>query len=140
MFASLGLTSPNPSAEFTINGRSLHDLIAEHTDPRRFPDEVTFLDPRRATLAREQIDRLLAVLEPECAGGRTALLVCPCLDLGCTALTTRVERIEEEVFWHDVVWQQQDEVWPLTPSLTLIFARHPYEAVLLEFRERCSKI
>ncbi len=70
--------------------------------------------------------------------GRVTLSYCPCGDLDCGALSTRVEVGEREVRWCEVAVQVTYESVDLEEQLTLsfTFARDAYEGVMTPLLER----
>lgn len=123
-----------PFLDFTIGGKRLcdrfgGDLTALTTlDPqfrmtnlRRLAGEVVPLPSFEPRFHRTPLDRLLrrrgapyAFVESAFSDGRIGLLYCPCGDMDCGVLSTRIEFTPETVTWHEVCWQRTYE--PFEPD------------------------
>jgi hypothetical protein len=83
--------------EFVVDGTSLYDRL-------RVGDQVTALGCWPVETEREYIQQLLA------ASGRVPLYVCAeCGDLGCGAITTRVDRTPDGFVWHDFAFESNSD-------------------------------
>lgn len=126
--------------DFVVNGESLalkaraagYDLISR-----------LWLDD--ATAAPESIkaaQRLLGQLEGDAPRGRVSVYGCAeCGDLGCGAITVRLQVSEKNVSWADWGYQNnyEDEVHSVADVMGLgdfVFERHEYEHVLAQAVER----
>ena len=50
----------------------------------------------------DRIDEFLGLSPPELTTGRTSFYVCPeCGDIGCGAITAKIEVTQKQVIWHD---------------------------------------
>jgi hypothetical protein len=136
--------------DFVIDGRPLRELL-EHADPADRELDRAGLGPvgenvpvlvHNWPVARLSIGeaRALLGLEPsELANGRVVLYVCPsCGDLGCGAVTARVERTAQTVAWSDFGWDvgcDDDEDEIRFPGGPFVFDRDQYDAELGRFVE-----
>lgn len=73
-------------------------------------------------------------MEPPCApyetafaDGRIGLYFCPCGDLDCGVLSTRIELTPSRVTWHDVGWQVTYR--PFDPEQELGVVRFDFDRV-----------
>jgi hypothetical protein len=88
--------------DFVINGISLYDAIGIRRDvisvlwnPPVVPDE-----------ADRAIRRLLLLETGDASNGRVSLLVCAeCGDLGCGAMTARIEQGHTGIVWRDIGYE-----------------------------------
>ena len=153
-----------PWLEWTIDGVSLRSLYSPRPDDRvvtmlraRDDDDgpmrsENLLRLRGDALApprfaprfhRTRLDRLLhlrgtpyAAEGTAFADGRVGLLYCFCGDLGCGALSTRIEAPAEAVTWRDIRWQvtntvgAEDLVQESPGDRDLTFDRTQYMALI----------
>lgn len=114
-----------PFLDFTVDGRSLcdrfgGDITALHqldpdfrtTNLQRLAGHPVPLPSFSPRFHRTPLDRLLrrrgapfAFVESAFADGRVGLLYCPCGNMDCGVLSTRIEFTPELVAWRDIGWQ-----------------------------------
>ena len=123
--------------DFVIAGRSLRDMVGDSADMvtplcrpwiQAVPDEVACL------LGQLDVDGL--------RHDRVALLLCQVDgDLGCGALTARLDIGARQVSWSDWLWESFQEPMPVPQLRTpLIFDRALYETTLQAANERVSRM
>lgn len=85
--------------DFIVDGASLQDLLAAE-------DLVTGLGCWPAAPERDSIEQLLVRRPPESPSGRVPIYVCgECGDLGCGAVTAKVERTPDGIRWSDFAFE-----------------------------------
>jgi hypothetical protein len=133
-------------ADWTIDGTPLPELPAFRSGGRH-PNvlgpavDVTYL-VKDSDEAVPQLNRLSGEDAPDFEDGRVALLVCAFdWDLGCGALSARVELIGDRVLWKDLGWQADcdPQIDYLSPPLTVEFDRPHYEHTLRAARDRYGR-
>jgi hypothetical protein len=93
--------------DFIIDGISLYDVCAE----RRDRVSVIWTDPPVVIERTKAIQRLLLREPGDALGGRVSLYTCPeCGDLGCGAITARIEGDSKEVVWRDLGFENNYEL------------------------------
>ncbi len=84
--------------DFIVSGQSLGQLFG-------LPDLDligTFGWTENKEYENKQIDEFLGLITPELKTGRTCFYVCPeCGDIGCGAITAKIEVTEKNVIWKD---------------------------------------
>lgn len=114
--------------DFEADGSSLYDSVRE----RGFDCIGSiWLDPEAAAGAQHLLGEAAADLSPD----RVAVFVCPeCGDLGCGAVTVRIQVGSDVVTWDDWAWQTGDDPEPDRQGPedmpTLSFDRETYEQAL----------
>jgi hypothetical protein len=112
--------------DFVVDGTSLRTMAHE-------ADMVTQLNPGWLGFA-DIVSQLRGQVATEgLSEGRVMLLVCPqCGDLGCGAITARIDLDEDYVSWADFLYENTySEPLPVPPLPGSIrFDRAAYEAVL----------
>lgn len=97
--------------EFVLDGRTLSDLLEqggfEGVEYMVTPFETVALDPVAVLAGQTPYEDWI----PDTS--RVPLLVCPCGDLYCGAVTVRMSRHHDKVEWSDWSWENYDE--PLAP-------------------------
>jgi len=88
--------------DFVVDGTSLYDAIGRRSDLI----STLWVQPEAAPEAAEEqqkaVRRLLGSEQGDLPGDRVSLYVCPeCGDLGCGAITLKIEFDVEEVIWYD---------------------------------------
>jgi len=125
--------------DFVIDGRALGAMISEAGSG----EYVTPLCRLWLGQVPEEIDRLQGrTPTPDLDSGRVALLVCRvCDDLGCGALTARLEIEVNRVVWSQWLWESNLEPASV-PQLTesAIFDRIAYERAFSSAPERLSSM
>ncbi|QDH23541.1 hypothetical protein [Saccharibacillus brassicae] len=100
--------------DFRIDGKRLYDEVL-----RQYPhmDDIGCLGFGPETFQREQIGKLLLLENADFPDGRRALYLCPaCGDLGCGAVSLRIERRDSQFVWHEFGLQSAgDTTGTLTP-------------------------
>jgi hypothetical protein len=91
--------------DLVVDGVSFYDEIA-----KRGLDYISFLGwSGMADFERKAIARLLGDAEPDAAEGQCTVYVCPeCADIGCGAITVKVERNGDRVSWTNVSYEYTD--------------------------------
>lgn len=84
--------------DFIVSGQSLGQLFG-------LPDLDligTFCWTDNNKFENKQIDEFLGLAKPELETGRTCFYVCPeCGDIGCGAITAKIELTEKNVIWKE---------------------------------------
>jgi len=112
--------------DFLVDGRSLRDVAHE-------PDMVTLLSRPWLEDVPTEIGRLLGRRETDgLSPGRAALLVCRVDgDIGCGALTARVQLAEAHISWTNWLWETDLGGLPVESGPgDVLFDRTAYEAEL----------
>jgi len=123
--------------DFIIDGVSLYDEISKQTD------YISFLGwSGRPDLEGEDIKRLLGDGEPNASEGQCTIYVCPeCGDIGCGAITVRVEKTGDSVSWSNFAEQNTNyelAVQVLSPIHSLGHYTFDYKKLRLVFENRIS--
>ena len=85
--------------DFVIDGVSLYDSIGSQRDLV----SVLWNPPKVLAEANRAVRRLLLMEAGDASDGRVSLFVCPeCGDLGCGAITARVEEGPLGIVWRDI--------------------------------------
>jgi len=125
--------------DFVFDGRSLREMVDGG------PDQVTELCRPRLHAVGESVARLLGRLGTEgLSENRVALLVCGvCGDLGCGAVTARLNVSQDQVSWSEFRWESgvggptaidvKDQI-----DGRIVFSRAAYEAMLKSAYERIA--
>lgn len=123
--------------EFLLDGRRLSDLVEEtelgRLDYQVTPFEFPAIDAPGVLSGQAPFDSSLDDTS------RVPLLVCPCGDLACGALTVRLSKEADTVAWSRWAWENQYE-----PALRLVslpagrFDAATYEQALREAAEVAS--
>jgi len=99
--------------DFIVSGQSLGELF----DQLNFKLIGTFGWFENKTYERKLIDEFLGNKKPELENGRTCFYVCPeCGDIGCGAITAKIEITDEIVVWKDFGYE--DNIDFLEPDTT----------------------
>jgi hypothetical protein len=125
--------------DFVVDWQSLYEAIRHVYDvltPLWFD-----LDPKIFPSLDSAIDQLLGQAQGPLAGDRTAVYVCSlCGDLGCGALTVKIEIDSDFVFWREWGYQNdlEDRVSPVEVAalVDMKFDLSEYESVLENARRR----
>lgn len=84
--------------DFIISGKSLGDLL----EVTKKDLTGTFGWTENSLLENEQINEYIGLVKAELQTGRTSLYVCPeCGDIGCGAITVKIEMTDDTVTWKD---------------------------------------
>ncbi len=95
-----------PFLDFIIDGVSLYEAAAKDRDLV----SAIWTEPPVPEERIKAIRRLLATEPGDASDGRASLYVCPeCGDLGCGAITIRIERTSEEILWRDFGYENSYE-------------------------------
>lgn len=84
--------------DFIISGQSLGKLAGAFT-----ADQIGIFGwiPDKWH-ENDRVDEFLGLIPPELATGRTSFYVCPeCGDIGCGAVTAKIEVTDKEVIWKE---------------------------------------
>lgn len=114
--------------DFLINGVALAD---------RLPGQIPVFDWLPVDVQRATLDQLSGRVAGEMDGGRVPLCVCSaCGDLGCGAVSMRVEVLEDAVIWREFGHQNnfQEGFRAMDDLGPFRFERANYFAVLGELR------
>lgn len=113
--------------DFVVDGKSLRDIAHE-------PGLVTELNRAWLHVASDAVQRLLGRASTEqLTDGRVMLLVCgECGDLGCGAITARLDVNDDSVTWSDFLYENTYADPAPVPSLlaAIRFDRSAYESAL----------
>jgi hypothetical protein len=91
--------------DFLVDGVSLQDECAA-----RGCDEIGCLGWGGEALLAQDRARLQGEATGDFSDGRVSILVCAeCGDLGCGAVSVRIRRDGQTIFWDDAGWQNDDE-------------------------------
>lgn len=120
-----------PFLDFVIDGVSLYEAAAKDRDLV----SVIWTDPPVPDERMKAIRRLLAAEPGDASDGRISLYVCPeCGDLGCGAITIRIEGTSGEIVWRDFGYENNYEAHverePFAPLGPYRFDRVDYTAQL----------
>ena len=128
--------SPRRFLDFEVNGTSLYDALRGYGF-----DHIgaIWLEPDVEVEADATVAKLLGQAPPDLPPDRVAVYVCPeCGDLGCGAITVRVDLGRDEIRWHDWAWQTDYDPEPDRSELAemppLSFDRATYEERLRSYR------
>ena len=95
-----------PFLDFVIDGVSLYEAAAKDRDLV----SAIWMEPPVPEERMRAIRRLLATEPGDASDGRVSLYVCPeCGDLGCGAITIRIEGTSEEILWRDFGYENSYE-------------------------------
>lgn len=114
--------------DFVVDNHSLFELITG--------DLIGRLGWGANEMDRDSVDVLLLKKQPDLPNGRCLLYVCPeCGDIGCGALTVRIEKIGEHFVWKEFGYENNyDDRMPLLQGYNHIgpffFDKHQYFHVL----------
>jgi len=85
-----------------------------------------------------QLDQFLGIKAPELKTGRISFYVCPmCSDIGCGAITARIEITDNAVIWKDFGYETNYSEPQLTEYQHIgpfIFEKEAYKKILEEIR------
>jgi hypothetical protein len=117
--------------DFIISGQSLGQLFGRSD----FDIIGTFGWTENKEYENKQIDEFLGLTKPELKTGRTCFYVCPeCGDIGCGAITAKIEVTEKNVIWKEFGYENNysepdlinyNEIGPFT------FDKKQYSEILL---------
>lgn len=126
--------------DFEVDGRSFYDVLRQ-----RGMDYIGVLsiDGAAESASADAVARLLGHVPAELPDGRVAVFVCPeCGDLGCGAITVRVDIGPGGVAWHEWGWQTDDDPVVDRSELgdlpSVRFDRVEYERTLRDWRAASS--
>ncbi len=92
--------------DFVLGGLSLYELAAQRGDLV----SVIGVDHPSSIEQARAIRRLLGREPGDASGKRVSLYVCPeCGDLGCGAITARIDQTSEETVWQDFGYENNYE-------------------------------
>ena len=95
--------TPSPFLDFEVDGVSLYDAIRD-----RGYEYIGWLGVYGADYERQAIGRLLLQEPPDPWVHNPELYVCPlCYDLGCGAITVKVERSDGCFTWCELIYDQE---------------------------------
>jgi hypothetical protein len=92
--------------DFIVNGVSLYEAAG------RDRDLVSLLwgEPADSAVLAAALQRLLASEPGDASDGRVSLLICPeCGDLGCGAVTVRIDTSPRNIIWRDFGYENNDQ-------------------------------
>jgi hypothetical protein len=92
--------------DFVVGGLSLYDALGHSRDliSALWNPPVVPIEGDRA------IRRLLLADGGDASEGRVSLFICPeCGDLGCGAITVRIERFDTAIVWRDIAYENNYE-------------------------------
>jgi hypothetical protein len=127
--------------DFVVDGRSIREMVDVG------PGHVTELCRTWLQTVPESVDRLLGRLGTDrLPENRVALLVCgTCGDLGCGAVTARLNVSQDQVSWSEFLWEGGvGEGDPTSIDVEqqvdgrIVFNRAGYEAMLTSAYERIA--
>ena len=105
------------SADFTIDGRSLLEIVAEIEGWHG--DYMGCFSRGWEGLNEASKAQLLLLSDPETEEGRRLIYVCPeCADIGCGAIACVVTRDAEDYLWADFAYENGYEKARLLPGGT----------------------
>jgi hypothetical protein len=117
--------------DFVIDGVALYDMMGQRRDL-----VSTLWTKPEVPAERQRYARRLLTLEPgDVPGDRVSLYVCPeCGDLGCGAITMKIEVGVGEVRWFDFGYENtyEDRI-PFDTVGPLSFDRQEYERLIGQF-------
>jgi hypothetical protein len=117
--------------EFVLDGNPLGDLVAA-TEIGPLEHQVTPFDRLSVDGAGVLTGAVPFDAEAE-DPSRVPLLVCPCGDLMCGALTVRVSRDDQTVSWSEWAWENQYDAPLMLDSLaSAVFGADDYDSVIHE--------
>ena len=94
-----GGKTPRTYLDIVVDGRSLLDRLPPS-------DQAGVLGWGAPAVERSLISQLLLREPSELPSGRVPLYVCPeCGDLGCGAVTARIEKMAEAYVWSEFAWE-----------------------------------
>ncbi|CCH55755.1 hypothetical protein BN8_05040 [Fibrisoma limi BUZ 3] len=98
--------------DFIVSGQSLEELLDQPS-----ADRIGILGwIPNPDYERKKINEFLGLEEPELATGRTSFYVCPlCGDIGCGAITAKIEVTDETVTWKEFGYETDYSEPDLTP-------------------------
>jgi hypothetical protein len=99
--------------DFIVSGQSLGELF----DQLNFNKIGTFGWSENKEYESKHIDEFLGNEQPELETGRSCFYVCPeCGDIGCGAITAKIEITDENVVWKDFGYEDDTDF--LEPDTT----------------------
>lgn len=144
---SVGSAQPTPAPrrylEFLVDSSSLRaELAAEAREFNLALELVSVLVlDWPIGFPEEDYDRLIDRLPPPLPYDRVPLYICAeCGDLGCGAVTVRIEHLDDQVVWREFGYEDGYEPFDLQDVFSNVgpftFDRPSYLATLQEFRAR----
>jgi hypothetical protein len=117
--------------DFVVNGISLYKVAAQSRDLV----SVISAEPVVPAEQAQAIERLLARAPGDASNGRVSLYTCAeCGDLGCGAITVRINEFSDEIIWRDFGFENNYEPdvqrEPFSSLGPFHFDRSEYEAQL----------
>ncbi|HEY6377042.1 MAG TPA: hypothetical protein VIX90_16095 [Edaphobacter sp.] len=101
-----GVRSGRSFLDFVIDGLSLYDEIGWRSDLI----STLWVSPPVPEEQQKAVRRLLGLEQGDLPGDRVSLYVCPeCGDVGCGAITLKVEFAADEVIWSDFGYENNYE-------------------------------
>ena len=121
--------------DFRVSGRSLFREIRKRGFDRL---PRTTSNPNLPALDVETLEMLLLEGVGDTPSGRVALYLCPCGDLGCDAVSVRIQRDGGDIVWDDFVWEvdYEDEILPLEGLGPFRFREDEYRKSVQNAAER----
>jgi hypothetical protein len=110
---------PDPVTGSSVTARESTDLVVDGRSLiRSVSDDVaSCLGWGDVRWENEVIDKLLLLRPADFEGSRVALLICPeCGDLGCGAVTCRIERQGAQITWSAFGWEDNWSDEPVRTS------------------------
>jgi hypothetical protein len=123
--------TPRSFVDFVVNGVSLYEVVGRDRDLV----SLIWAEPTDSTGLATAVQRLLASEPGDASDGRVSLFICPeCGDLGCGAITVRIDTTPGSIVWRDFGYENnyQSEIDRAAfASLgPFIFDRQAYSAEL----------
>jgi hypothetical protein len=119
--------------DFIVSGQSLGELFG-------LPDFDligTFGWTENKEYENKQIDEFLGLEKPELESGRTSFYVCSeCGDIGCGAITAKIEFTDRTVIWKDFGYEDNDA----QPDLTNYMEIGPFIFEKVDYSETIESI
>jgi hypothetical protein len=92
--------------DFVVDGLSLYDEIGRRSDRV----STLWISPPAADEEQKAVRRLLRHEQGDLPGDRVSLYVCPeCGDVGCGAITLKIEFAVDDVIWSDFGYENTHE-------------------------------
>ena len=120
-------------SDFYVSGIRLLDFLGWQD-----ADYITPLGWGPAKYQADAVAELLQSRKPSLSTGRTQLYVCPeCGDIGCGAVTTRIERVGDLIVWGNFDFENDSEEPRLSEFVKIApiyFEAAPYCQILSAFK------
>ena len=98
--------------DFVVDGRSLFDELVK-TKGTDFVSAL-WLDPASAEVSIRHAENLMLLHSPDSPSGRRSIYICPeCGDLGCGAVTARIEHSANTCRWSGFIHENNYDDCPL---------------------------